>query len=69
MKKNKITSQQLSLDFDNDNNRVDSFQSSYQKRLLKTNTSTCKVISMNSFNQEKHNQLIERFYSLSDHLE
>ena len=69
MKKNKLKSQQLSLTFDNDNIGVNYFQPSHKKESIETSTFTCKVISMNSYKQVKHNKLTERFYSLSDHLE
>ena len=69
MKKNKIKSQQLSLSFDNVVNRTISFQLSYEEKTLSSNINICKIISLDYYNQKKENELLDRFYSLSDHLE
>jgi len=70
MKRNKQKSQQLSIDFENviqyENN---SFQIKPQETLNYSNNSNCKVISLDYFNQIKDQDLLNKFYSLSNHLD
>lgn len=67
MKKNKVISQQLSINFDeNEDNR---FQINNAKSLLSNSNSNCKLISFDSYNQKKEMELKQRFYSLSDNLD
>lgn len=70
MKKNKLDSQQLLLEFDNVVVKENySFQATHQESSHKSNNSTCKVISFNSFVQKNDKELLNRFYSLSNHLD
>jgi len=70
MKRNKQKSQQLSIDFENviryENN---SFQIKHQETLNYSNNSSCKVVSLGYFNQRKEQELLNKFYSLSNHLD
>lgn len=71
MKSKKVNSQQLSLDFDNPIEKGNkTFQINHQASYSQNSiTSNCKVISFDSFNQSRNIELLNRFYSLSNHLD
>lgn len=70
MKRNKPKPQQLSFNFDNGTgNQSKSFQINQRETSHHPQNINCKIISLNSFNQRKDNELLNRFYSLSNHLD
>lgn len=70
MKRKNTKSQQLSIDFDNlVKNENISFQINNKESFNYNLNSGCKVIFFNSYSQRKDAELLNKFYSLSNHLD